>query len=97
MLRIRNGADSLEGENVETQRVTGDLVTVAETVAAEIQKVQHTRDDAAVAAFVEGGQVAAMRECLAGINRALNLVSVGDPHSVDSLAQVRTQCRSVGA
>jgi len=44
-----------------------------------------------------GGQVGRMRECLDGINRALNQISVGDPNGPNTLASVRSACRAVGA
>ena len=97
MLALRASAGALETENATTRRRTDELIGVAATTAARIAEVQRERDDAALAAWLAGGQVSAMRECLAGVNRALNQVSVGDPGSVATLETVRSQCRSVGA
>jgi hypothetical protein len=97
MRELRAAAGSLETDNAETRRLTDELIGVTATVTAQIDEVQHARDDAALAAWLAAGQVPALRECLAGVNRALNQVSVGDPRSVTTLVEVQTECRSVGA
>ncbi len=76
---------------------TTELVRIADDLTAQIRTLEKSRDEAAIAAWVAGGQVGQMRDCLGGINRALNQVGVGDPKSVSTLASVRTSCRAVGA
>lgn len=90
-------AGAAEADNLATRQATAELATAANALADQIRVVEQARDDAAVSAFVAGGQVGRMRECLDGINRALNQVSVGDPNSVRTLDTVRTACRAVGA
>ncbi len=97
MRELKAAAGSLETDNAETRRLTDELIGVAATLTDQIDEVQRARDDVALGAWLAAGQVPALRECLAGVNRALNQVSVGDPRSVTTLAEVRTQCRSVGA
>jgi len=80
-----------------TRRSLTELVRIADNLTVQIRTLEKSRDDAAIAAWVAGGQVGQMRECLGGVNRALNQVSVGDPKSVSTLASVRTSCRAVGA
>ena len=76
---------------------TTELVRIADDLTVQIRTLEKSRDDAAITAWVAGGQVGQMRNCLGGVNRALNQVSVGDPKSVSTLASVRTSCRAVGA
>lgn len=88
-------AGSLEADTAETQRSARELVGIANSIAGEIVAVQHERDDDALNAWIAGGQVSQLRECLAGITRALNEVSVGDPHATSTLGAVRQVCRAV--
>jgi hypothetical protein len=90
-------AGAAETDNLATRHATTALATAANSLADQIRVVEQARDDAAVSAWVAGGQVGRMRECLDGINRALNQVSVGDPNSVRTLDTVRAACRAVGA
>ena len=90
-------AGAVETDTLDTRHAAEELVTVAETVAGRIQSVEKARDDAAIGAVVAGGQVGRMRECLDGINRALNQISVGDPNGPNTLNGVRNACRAVGA
>ena len=90
-------AGAAETDNAATRNATTELVTFANSLADQIRVVEQARDDAAVSAYFAGGQVGRMRECLGGINRALNQVSVGDPNSVRTLDTVRSACRAVGA
>ncbi len=90
-------AGEIERSTATVRGVTSELVQVADRLTAEIRTLESARDDAALAAWVAGGQIGPMRECLGGINRALNQASVGDPRSVETLAGVRSACRSVGA
>ena len=102
--RLRQGlataslaAGAVETTTLATRRAAEEIVTDAEGVAGQIHTVEQARDDAAISAFFAGGQVGRMRECLDGINRALNQISVGDPNGPNTLAGVRSACRSVGA
>lgn len=94
---LRINAASTEADNADTATTRDELLSTAESVAGQIQLIQRGRDDTNLAAWFAGGQVTAMRECLAGINQALNQVSVNDGRAVATLAAVRTQCRDVGA
>ena len=73
------------------------LTAVAEGLAGEIRGVEQQRDDATVSAWYSGAQIGSLRECLAGVNRALNQISVGDTASGNALTAVRSSCRAVGA
>ena len=86
-----------EGATAAVRSTTAELVRIADDLTLQIRTLEKSRDDAAIAAWVAGGQVGKMRDCLGGVNRALNQVSVGDPKSVSTLASVRTSCRAVGA
>ena len=107
LARLARTSKSLVGATaraLETETATGavrtttiELVRLADDLTVQIRTLEKSRDDAAIAAWVAGGQVGQMRDCLGGINRALNQVSVGDPKSVSTLASVRTSCRAVGA
>ena len=88
---------AVEANTAAARGTTVELVASAETLVAQIRVVERARDDAALAAFVANGQVGRMRECLDGINRALNEVTVGDPKGVATLVSVRASCRAVGA
>jgi hypothetical protein len=88
-------AGEIETTNLATRKEADDLRAAADGVAAEIRTVEQARDDAVLAAFAANGQVATLRTCLDGINRALNQVSVGDPGSVGTLDSVRSACRAV--
>ncbi|MEO6469103.1 MAG: hypothetical protein ABIP21_08385 [Acidimicrobiia bacterium] len=90
-------AGAIEHATAEVRATTTELVRIADDLTVQIRTLEKSRDDAAIAAWVAGGQVGQMRECLGGINRALNQVSVGDPKSVSTLAGVRSSCRAVGA
>ncbi len=90
-------AGEIEHATATVSATTTELVRIADDLTAQIRTLEKSRDDAAIAAWVAGGQVGQMRDCLGGINRALNQVSVGDPTSVSTLAGVRTSCRAVGA
>ena len=90
-------AGAAESDNLATRQAATALSAVANSLADQIRVVEQARDDAAVGALVAGGQVGRMRECLDGINRALNQVSVDDPNSVRTLDTVRSACRAVGA
>ncbi len=92
---VRAGA--IEHTTATVRATTTELVRIADNLTVQIRTLEKSRDDAAIAAWVAGGQVGQMRECLGGINRALNQVSVGDPKSVSTLAGVRSSCRAVGA
>ena len=88
---------AVEADTAAARGATATLVANAETLVAQIRVVERARDDAALVAFVANGQVGRMRECLDGINRALNEVTVGDPKAVATLVGVRVSCRAVGA
>ena len=90
-------AGSVEADTAVARGATVEFIANAETLVAQIRVVERARDDAALAAFVANGQVGRMRECLDGINRALNQVTVGDPKGVATLVSVRASCRAVGA
>ncbi len=90
-------AGEIEHATATVRTTTTELVRIADDLTAQIRTLEKSRDDAAIAAWVAGGQVGQMRDCLGGVNRALNQVSVGDPKSVSTLAGVRTSCRAVGA
>ena len=102
--RLREGlvtaslaAGAVEADTLATRRAAEQIVSQAEGLAGQIHVVEQARDDAAVSAVIAGGQVSRMRECLDGINRALNQISVGDPNGPSTLAGVRSACRAVGA
>ncbi len=88
-------AGSLEADTAATQRSAQELVGIANSISDQIVAVQHERDDDALNAWIAGGQVSQLRECLAGITRALNEVSVGDPHATATLGAVRQVCQAV--
>src|SRR4051794_3101802 len=90
-------AGSVERETVDTRHASEELVAVTEGVAGQIRTVERERDDAAVNAYLAGGQIGRLRECLDGINRALNQISVGDPNGPNTLDAVSGACRAVGA
>ena len=90
-------ATGTEAATAAVRSTTTELVRIADDLTLQIRTLEKSRDDAAIAAWVAGGQVGQMRDCLGGVNRALNQVSVGDPKSVSTLASVRTSCRAVGA
>lgn len=90
-------AGELKHTTAGVRATTTELVRIADDLTVQIRTLEKSRDDAAIAAWVAGGQVSQMRDCLGGVNRALNQVSVGDPKSVSTLASVRTSCRAVGA
>ena len=90
-------AGKFEQATATVRATTTELVRIADDLTAQIRTLEKSRDDAAIAAWVAGGQVGQLRDCLGGVNRALNQVSVGDPKSVSTLASVRTSCRAVGA
>lgn len=90
-------AGKIEHATATVRATTTELVRIADDLTAQIRTLEKSRDDAAIAAWVAGGQVGQLRDCLGGVNRALNQVSVGDPKSVSTLASVRTSCRAVGA
>ena len=87
----------MEAGTLATRHTAEQVVSQAEGLVGQIHTVEQARDDAAVSAVVAGGQVGRMRECLDGINRALNQISVGDPNGPTTLAGVRDACRAVGA
>lgn len=99
----RHIADSLvliaraDRENESLRTEADGLRRVADELAARIQAVQRQRDDAAIVAWVSGGQITVLRTCLDGVNRALNQVSVGDARATASLEAVRKECEAVGA
>ena len=102
--RLRNdfvaasiAAGTVERSTVDTRHDSEGLVTTTESVAGQILAVTKERDDAAVSAFLAGGQIGRLRECLDGINRALNQISVGDPNGPNTLSKVSGACRAVGA
>lgn len=88
-------AGSLEADTAETQRSARELVGIANSISGQIAAVQQERDDDALNAWIAGGQVSQLRECLAGITRALNEVSVADPHATSTLGEVRQVCQAV--
>ncbi len=88
-------AGSLEADTAETQRSARELVGIANSISDQIVAVQHERDDDALNAWIAGGHVSQLRECLAGITRALNEVSVADPHATSTLGGVRQVCQAV--
>lgn len=90
-------AGATKADTAVARGATVELVASAETLVAQIRVVERERDDAALGAFVANGQVGRLRECLDGINRALNEVTVGDPKGVATLLSVRASCRAVGA
>ena len=90
-------AASIETDNASLRANATELTAVAQGLADQIRGVEKERDDAALAAWVAGGQVGALRTCLDGLNRALNQVSVGDPAAVRTLGTVQSECRAVGA
>jgi hypothetical protein len=90
-------AGSVERETVDTRHASEELVAATEGVAGQIRDVEKERDDAAVSAYLAGGQIGRLRECLDGINRALNQISVGDPNGPNTLNGVSGACRAVGA
>ncbi len=97
LVTATRAAGAVEAETAVARGATVELVANAETLVVQIRVVERARDDAALAAFVANGQVGRMRECLDGINRALNEVAVGDPKGVATLVSVRASCRAVGA
>ena len=90
-------AGAVETSTLATRHAAEQIVSQAENLVGQIHTVEQIRDDAAISAVVAGGQVGRMRECLDGINRALNQISVGDPNGPNTLASVRSACRAVGA
>ncbi len=102
--RIRQGlrtaasaSGAVESDTLATRHASEELVSLTEDLAGQITLVQRQRDDAAISAYLAGGQVGRLRECLDGINRALNQISVGDPSGPDTLNRVSSACRAVGA
>lgn len=98
--RIRNtalAARSLEFNNSKTLNAAQDLERSIDDALGRIQLAGRQRDDSAVSAYIAGGQLGQLRECLDGITRALNQVSVGDLNSVGTLEATRPACRAVGA
>ncbi len=90
-------AGTVERETVDTRHAAEELATLTEQVAGRIGVVAKDRDNAAVSAYLAGGQIGRLRECLDGINRALNQISVGDPNGPSTLSKVSGACRAVGA
>ena len=95
LTRTALAAGSLEADTVETQRSARELQGIGDDLAGQIVAVQNERDDAALSAWVSGGRVAQLHECLAGITRALNEAGVGDAHATESLGAVSQVCRAV--
>ncbi len=98
--RVRNtvlAARSLEIRNDATRRAADDLEHVVADLVARIDTAERVRNDAAVSAYIAGGQLGQLRVCLNGVTRALNEVSVADPNSVATLEAVGPACRAVGA
>jgi hypothetical protein len=97
-LRIASSASgAVESDTLVTRHASEALVTLTGDLAAQITMVERQRNDAAIGAYVAGGQVGRLRECLDGVNRALNQISVGDPNGPNTLNAVRGACRAVGA
>lgn len=97
--RIRNtvlASRSLEADNAATLDAAKDLERTLDDVAVKIQVTEQERDDTAVSAYIAGGQLGQLRECLDGITRALNQVAVGDPNSISTLEAAGPACRAVG-
>ncbi len=69
----------------------------ADNLIAQIQTVRRARADAALNAWLTATQINALRECLNGVNRALNQTSVGDTRATASLTAVRSACEAAGA
>ncbi|MEP6625486.1 MAG: hypothetical protein ABJC79_13660 [Acidimicrobiia bacterium] len=88
---------TVERQTIDSRHASEELVTLAEEVSGQIHGVERERDDAVLSAFVAGGQIGRLRECLDGINRALNQISVGDPNGPNTLNSVGDACRAVGA
>ncbi len=88
---------AVESNTLATRHSSEALVTLTGNLAGEIAMVERQRIDAAVGAYVAGGRVSRLRECLDGINRALNQISVGDANGPASLGAVSESCRAVGA
>ena len=97
LVATTTAAGTVEDSTAGLHQNTTELVGIADALTHQIRDLEKSRDDAALAAWVAGGQVGQLRECLGGVNRALNQVSVGDPNSVQTLAGVRNACRAVGA
>ena len=79
-------AEVIEADTRTDRGEADGLGTIAEELTGEIRAVEQQRDDAALSASYSGAQIGPLRECLAGVNRALNQISVGDTRSVDTLA-----------
>lgn len=90
-------AGAVEADNLALSDATQSLIATATALTEQIRAVEQARDDAALNTFVVGGQIGKMRECLDGVTRALNQVSVGDDHAVGTLNSVQSACRAVGA
>lgn len=98
--RVRNtvlAARSLEIRNHANRRAAEDLEQVVADLVARIDTAERVRDDAAVSAYIAGGQLGQLRVCLDGVTRALNEVSVADPNSFTTLEAAGPACRAVGA
>jgi hypothetical protein len=89
-VRVEQDVAALDGELAGVRRAADDL-------AGQIRAAQEERDTAALNAWLTGTQINALRECLRGVNRALNQASVGDDRAASSLAAVRSSCEAAGA
>lgn len=97
IVNASTAAGAVEVDNLALRDATQSLIATASALTDQIRGVEQARDDAALNTFVVGGQIGKMRECLDGVTRALNQVSVGDEHAVGTLNSVQSACRAVGA
>lgn len=73
------------------------LARLAAALSAERDRVRSERDRTALAALASGARAGAVRDCLHGVQQALNQLAVGDRGGIGSLARVGDRCREAAA
>jgi hypothetical protein len=91
----RETADAVAAATVSFDRRAQELEQQANLLADRVRELERRRDDAALSTYLTGGELGALRDCLDGVTRALNQVSVNDPAAVGALEAVARACRTV--
>jgi hypothetical protein len=79
---------------VETHRA--QLQAEAATLQAEIARTEAGTTAAQINAYLTVAEASNLRACLTGVSQALNQLSVGDGHALETLLVVEQPCRAAG-